>query len=129
MQRVFINRQDPQERLVKQAVDVLNNGGILCYPTDTVYGIGCDIFNKKAIDRIYRIKGKGYKAPLSFICPSLRGIAEYAYISNRAYKVMRHLLPGPFTFIKPEGPHRGNHPGKRVWSYHDGKILHRNDDS
>jgi tRNA threonylcarbamoyl adenosine modification protein (Sua5/YciO/YrdC/YwlC family) len=101
VERVPINRQDPQGRLINQAVTILQNGGLICYPTDTIYGIGCDIFNKKAIESIYRLKGKGYKAPLSFICPSLRGIAQYAYISNKAFKLMRRLLPGPFTFVLP----------------------------
>lgn len=94
-----INPDNPQERLIAKIVDVLRKDGILAYPTDTVYGIGGDIFCKKAVDRIFAIKGKSYKAPLSFICPDLKDISNYAYVSNRAYKVMRHLLPGPYTFI------------------------------
>jgi tRNA threonylcarbamoyl adenosine modification protein (Sua5/YciO/YrdC/YwlC family) len=99
--RLLINDQNPQGRYINQAAELLRDGGLICYPTDTVYGIGCDIFNKSSIEAIHRIKGKSYASPLSFICPHLRGIAEYAYISNQAYKVMRRLLPGPYTFILP----------------------------
>ncbi len=94
-----INSQNPQQRLIAKVVDALKNGGVIAYPTDTVYGIGCDIFEKKAIDRVRQIKGKAHKAPLSFICPDLKDISKYAHVSNRAYRVMRHLLPGPYTFI------------------------------
>ncbi len=94
-----INQDNPQQRLILKAVDELRRGGIIAYPTDTVYGVGCDIFNKKAIERIRQIKGKAHKSPLSFICPDLKNISKYAYVSNRAYKIMRHLLPGPYTFI------------------------------
>ncbi|MDW7679658.1 MAG: L-threonylcarbamoyladenylate synthase [bacterium] len=94
-----INPDNPQERLISKVVDELHQGGVIAYPTDTVYGIGCDIFDKKAIDRIRFIKGKAHKSPLSFICPDLKDISKYAMVSNRAYKVMRHLLPGPYTFI------------------------------
>ena len=94
-----INPENPQPRLIAKVVDELKKGGVIAYPTDTVYGIGCDIFEKKAIDRVRQIKGKAHKAPLSFICPDLKDISNYAHVSNRAYRVMRHLLPGPYTFI------------------------------
>ena len=94
-----INSDNPQERLIIKVVAKLRNGGIIAYPTDTVYGIGCDIFNKKAIDKIRLLKGKAHKTLLSFICPDLKDISKYAHVSNRSYKVMRHLLPGPYTFI------------------------------
>lgn len=99
-----INPDNPQERLINKVVEVLHRDGIIAYPTDTVYGIGCDIFSKKAIDRIFAIKGKSHKTPLSFICPDLKDISNYAYVSNKAYKVMRHLLPGPYTFILKATP-------------------------
>ncbi|HEX9972266.1 MAG TPA: L-threonylcarbamoyladenylate synthase [bacterium] len=99
-----INPDNPQERLINKVVEVLHKDGIIAYPTDTVYGIGCDIFSKKAIDRIFAIKGKSHKAPLSFICPDLKDISNYALVSNRAYKIMRHLLPGPYTFILKATP-------------------------
>jgi tRNA threonylcarbamoyl adenosine modification protein (Sua5/YciO/YrdC/YwlC family) len=69
------------------------------YPTDSVYGLGCDLLNRKAVEKIYQIKGNDKRKLLSFICPDLKGISEYAYVSNPAYKIMRHLLPGPYTFI------------------------------
>jgi len=94
-----INSDNPQPRLIAKVADILRRDGVIAYPTDTVYGIGCDIFCKKAIDKIFMIKGKSHKAPLSFICPDLKDISKYAYVSNRAYKVMRHLLPGPYTFV------------------------------
>jgi tRNA threonylcarbamoyl adenosine modification protein (Sua5/YciO/YrdC/YwlC family) len=99
-----INADNPQPRLITKVVDVLRDDGIIAYPTDTVYGIGCDIFSKKAIERIFAIKGKAHKTPLSFICPDLKDISKYAYVSNRAYKVMRHLLPGPYTFVLKAKP-------------------------
>lgn len=94
-----INNDNPQLRLIEKVAEILRKDGIIAYPTDTVYGIGCDIFCKKAIDKIFFIKGKSHKSPLSFICPDLKDISQYAYVSNRAYKVMRHLLPGPYTFV------------------------------
>ncbi|MDP2646123.1 MAG: L-threonylcarbamoyladenylate synthase [Desulfobacterales bacterium] len=94
-----INPDNPQPRLVKQVVDVLHRGGIIAYPTDTYYGIGCDILNKKAIEKIYLLKQRDRNKPFSFICSGLKNISLYAKVSNYAYKTMRRLLPGPFTFI------------------------------
>lgn len=99
-----INPDNPQPRLISKVANILRDDGVIAYPTDTVYGIGCDIFAKKAIDRIFAIKGKSHKNPLSFICPDLKDISKYAYVSNRAYKVMRHLLPGPYTFVLKATP-------------------------
>lgn len=99
-----INSDNPQQRLIDRVAEVLRKEGVIAYPTDTVYGIGCDIFCKRAIDKIFAIKGKSHKSPLSFICPDLKDISNYAYVSNRAYKVMRHLLPGPYTFVLKATP-------------------------
>ena len=99
-----INSDNPQQRLIDKVVEVLYRERVIAYPTDTVYGIGCDIFCKKAIDKIFAIKGKSHKSPLSFICADLKDISNYAYVSNRAYKVMRHLLPGPYTFVLKATP-------------------------
>jgi tRNA threonylcarbamoyl adenosine modification protein (Sua5/YciO/YrdC/YwlC family) len=99
-----INNDNPQQRLIEKVAEILRKDGVIAYPTDTVYGIGCDIFCKKAIDKIFFIKGKSHKSPLSFICPDLKDISQYAYVSNRAYKVMRHLLPGPYTFVLKATP-------------------------
>jgi len=83
---------------IKKAVDVLRNGGVLVYPTDTIYGFGCDIFAPEAIDRIYKIKQKKSKQ-FSSICNDLTEIAKYAIVSDYAYRVMKKLLPGPYTFV------------------------------
>ena len=94
-----INPENPQPRLIEQVVDVLRDGGVIAYPTDTYYGIGCDIMNKKAIERVYLIKQRPRSQPFSFICADLKHISDYAKVSNYAYKTMRRLLPGPYTFI------------------------------
>ncbi len=94
-----INPQNPQQRLLDIAVEILKRGGTIAYPTDTFYGIGCDIMNKKAIQKVYQIKGRNPSKPFSFICSGLKNISDYAKISNYAYKTMRRLLPGPYTFI------------------------------
>jgi tRNA threonylcarbamoyl adenosine modification protein (Sua5/YciO/YrdC/YwlC family) len=94
-----INPNNPQQRLISKTVAVLKDGGIVVYPTDTHYGIGCDIMNKKAIERIYQLKQRDKKKPFSFICADLKNISHYAKVSNYAYKTMRRLLPGPYTFI------------------------------
>ncbi len=96
-----INPDNPQQRLIDQVAQVLKAGGLIAYPTDTFYGIGCDIMNKRAIERIYQLKQRDKKQPFSFICSDLKNISQYAKVSNYAYKTMRRLLPGPFTFILP----------------------------
>lgn len=94
-----LNPENPQPRRISQAVEVLRRGGVIIYPTDTVYGIGCDLRNKKAIARVYQIKRMPKTRPFSFICADLKDIARYAIVSNYAYKTMKRLLPGPYTFI------------------------------
>ncbi|HOP34855.1 MAG TPA: L-threonylcarbamoyladenylate synthase [Syntrophales bacterium] len=96
---VSINSENPQMRLIRKAVDILENGGIVIYPTDTVYGIGCDLLNRRAIERIYDIKQRSRKQPFSFICADLKDISQYAIVPNYAYKAMKRLLPGPYTFV------------------------------
>ncbi|MCX7876035.1 MAG: L-threonylcarbamoyladenylate synthase [Melioribacteraceae bacterium] len=92
---------NPQTRFINKAVEVLKNGGVIIYPTDTVYGIGCDIFNKAALDRVYSIKQDAGTKLFSFICPDLKDISKYAKVSDYAYKKMKKLLPGPYTFVLP----------------------------
>jgi tRNA threonylcarbamoyl adenosine modification protein (Sua5/YciO/YrdC/YwlC family) len=99
MKRLSIHPENPQSRHLKAAADALRDGGLLIYPTDSVYGLGCNLFNKNAVEKIHQIKGNDKRKLLSFICPDLKGISEYAYVSNAAYRAMRHLLPGPYTFI------------------------------
>ncbi len=94
-----INPQNPQKRLVDRVVNILRDGGVIAYPTDTIYGIGCDIMNKKAIERVYQIKQRPKHIPFSFLCSDLKNISRYAKVSNYAYKTMRRLLPGPYTII------------------------------
>jgi len=97
--KIYPNNPDP--RLISKVIDCLNSGGIIIYPTDTVYGLGCDIYNKKAVERIAQVKGiKTEKANFSFICSDLSHISDFTRpISNEIYKLMKKNLPGPFTFI------------------------------
>ncbi|MBW1680180.1 MAG: threonylcarbamoyl-AMP synthase [Deltaproteobacteria bacterium] len=94
-----INEENPQQRLIGRVIDVLEEGGLIAYPTDTFYGIGCDLYNKKGIQLIYRLKNRPLAKPFSFICENLKGISRYAKVSNYAYKTMKRLLPGPYTFV------------------------------
>ena len=94
-----IDPEHPQPRLVERAVAALEGGGVIAYPTDTYYAVGCDLFSKKAIERIYQLKGRDRRKPLSFLCPDLSEVAQYAHVSNFAYRTMKHLTPGPYTFI------------------------------
>lgn len=96
-----VNPDNPQPRSIRQIADKLRNGGVICYPTDTVYGIGCDIFNQKAVKKVFQIKKRPMHKPFSFMCSSLRNVSDYAHVSNMAYRIMRKALPGPFTFVLP----------------------------
>ncbi len=96
---ITINPRNPQPRLIRRVVEVLKEGGVVGYPTDTIYGIGCDLFNPEAIRRIHRLKKLEGKKLLSFICSDLKDISRYAYVSNYAYKMMKRLLPGAYTFV------------------------------
>ncbi|HNT91261.1 MAG: Threonylcarbamoyl-AMP synthase [Deltaproteobacteria bacterium ADurb.BinA014] len=96
---IAINSQNPQMRLIRKAADVLRAGGVIIYPTDTVYGLGCSLSNKKGIERIYELKKRNKKKPLSFVCSDLKHISQYAKVTDYAYKTMKRLLPGAYTFI------------------------------
>lgn len=99
-----IHPQSPEPRKIQQVIRCLQDGGLVIYPTDTVYALGCDIHNARAVERIARIKGiKPQKNDFSFICHDLSHIADYAKVSNSAFKVMKRILPGPFTFILSAG--------------------------
>lgn len=89
----------PQPRIVERAARVLEEGGLLAYPTDTYYGLGCDLSSKKAIDRLYGVKNRDRKKPMAFLCPDLSDVSKYAKVSNFAYRIMKQLTPGPFTFV------------------------------
>lgn len=101
MRSIFyvINPEYPQPRKLKQVAELLETGGVIAYPTDTVYGFGCDLLNRRAIDRIYRIKGMNPKQLLSFVCPDLSQISRYALVNDFAFHILRRILPGPFTVI------------------------------
>ncbi|EFK06211.1 Sua5/YciO/YrdC/YwlC family protein [delta proteobacterium NaphS2] len=94
-----IHSDNPQQRHIDRVSEILEQGGVIAYPTDTFYGIGCDLYNKKGIQHIYRLKNRPLKKPFSFVCDGLNEISKYALVSNYAYKTMKRLLPGPYTFI------------------------------
>ncbi|MFZ7113361.1 MAG: L-threonylcarbamoyladenylate synthase [Desulfatiglandales bacterium] len=96
---ININPDNPQMRLIKRVCDVLDEGGLIAYPTDTFYGIGCDLLNKKGIQLIHRLKNRPMSRPFSFICDGLKELSRYAQVTNYAYKTMKKFLPGPYTFI------------------------------
>ncbi len=89
----------PEPRKIQRAVDLLQKDGVIAYPTDTVYGLGCDLLSKRGIDRIYQMKQMKDDQPLAFICADLSDIAKYALVTDRVYRLMKRLLPGPYCFI------------------------------
>lgn len=99
---IKIHPDNPEPQKIKKVVECLHNGGLVIYPTDTVYGLGCDIFQARSIERIARLKGiKVERANFSFICSDLSHLSEFAKLSTQAFKLMKKALPGPFTFILP----------------------------
>ncbi|MGW8194315.1 MAG: L-threonylcarbamoyladenylate synthase, partial [Desulforhopalus sp.] len=96
-----INATNPQTRLIERVVKLLQNGAIICYPTDTGYGIGCDLLNQKAIKQIIQLKRRPKLKPFSFMCSDLTDISKYAHVSNTAYRLLKKNLPGPYTFVLP----------------------------
>lgn len=101
MRILQINPINPQQRLIDQVVAALRQGAVIAYPTDTMYGIGCDIFNQKAVKRIFQLKKRDKDKPFSFICSNLKDVSQYCFLSNSAYRLMKKCLPGPYTFILP----------------------------
>lgn len=96
-----VHPQDPQPRIIDAIRADLLSGAVMLYPTDTVYAIGCDINSKAAVQRVRQIKQMSNDKPLTFLCSSLSNIAQYAQVSDPAYKIMRKLIPGPYTFLLP----------------------------
>src|SRR5436309_152774 len=94
-----VNPDHPEPRKIARAVQLLEAGEVIAYPTDTAYGLGCDAMNKKAIDKLYAIKGMDRSHPLAFICPDLSDIARFAIVEKYHYRILRRLLPGPYCFI------------------------------
>jgi tRNA threonylcarbamoyl adenosine modification protein (Sua5/YciO/YrdC/YwlC family) len=96
-----IHPETPQVRSIEQIKDALRGGAVMLYPTDTVYAIGCDMQSKSAIARVRQIKQLSNQKPLTFMCPSLSNVAAYAWVSDEAYRIMKRLIPGPYTFLLP----------------------------
>ena len=96
-----LHPNNPQQRTIDQIVAALQKGAVMLYPTDTVYAIGCDLRVKSGVEKVRRIKQISNNKPLTFLCSSLSNIAEYATVSDRAYRIMKHLIPGPYTFLLP----------------------------
>lgn len=101
MEYYELHPENPQQRYINKAVETLKNGGVIIYPTDTIYGLGCDIFNREAVERIYTIKNETDTKLFSFLCADLKDISKYAKVSDFAYRSMKKLLPGPYTFVLP----------------------------
>ena len=99
--RLEVHPTTPQPRIIKKTVDAMKRGGTIVYPTDTVYAVDCDIFEKKALNRVYQIKQMDKNHPVAFVCADLSDIAKYAIVDDRIYRFMKRLLPGPYTFILP----------------------------
>ncbi|MBN2192027.1 MAG: threonylcarbamoyl-AMP synthase [Polyangiaceae bacterium] len=94
-----VNPKNPEPRKVQRAIDALTQGGIIAYPTDATYGLGCDLLNRKAIDRLYELKGLDRSRRLSFVCADLANVSRYALMHDHVFRVLKRLLPGPYTFV------------------------------
>lgn len=94
-----VNPQNPEPRKIQRAVEALTQGGIIAYPTDAAYGLGCDLLNRKAIDRLYELKGLDRSRRLSFVCADLSSVARYAIMHDHVFRTLKQHLPGPFTFV------------------------------
>ncbi len=102
MAKIFtLHPDNPQNRRIEDIVAALKGGAIMLYPTDTVYAIGCDLNVKSAVQRVRQIKQLANEKPLTFLCPSLSNVATYAFVNNAAYRIMKHLIPGTYTFLLP----------------------------
>lgn len=96
-----VHEPTPSPRTIDAAVACLQRGGLIVFPTDTGYALGCDLYNKKAIDRIYDLKRRDRLKPLSFICSDLKELSQFAVVNDKVYRIMRRLFPGPYTFVLP----------------------------
>ncbi|CEJ44327.1 L-threonylcarbamoyladenylate synthase [Umezakia ovalisporum] len=102
MAKIFsVHPDNPQTRRIEEIKSALSNGAIMLYPTDTVYAIGCDLNAKSAVERVRQIKQLANDKPLTFLCPSLSDVATYAFVSDTAYRMMKRLIPGTYTFLLP----------------------------
>ena len=96
-----VHPDNPQLRTIEKIKQALQDGAVMLYPTDTVYAIGCDLNVKSAVERVRLLKQLANDKPLTFLCPSLSNVATYATVSDPAYRIMKHLIPGPYTFVLP----------------------------
>lgn len=96
-----LHPDNPQVRRVEEIRDALRHGAVMLYPTDTVYAIGCDLYAKSAVERVRQIKRLSNDKPLTFLCSSLSNISQYAQVGDAAYRLIRRLIPGPYTFLLP----------------------------
>jgi tRNA threonylcarbamoyl adenosine modification protein (Sua5/YciO/YrdC/YwlC family) len=101
MLRLHVKLAHPQPRHISRAESILRGGGLAVFPTDTTYGLGCDLYAKRTIERIYFLKGLDQKHQLSFLCSDLSQVARYAVVEDKNYRILRHHVPGPYTFILP----------------------------
>ncbi len=99
--RVPIHPDNPQSRTISRAVEILQHGGVIVYPTDTVYGLGCNLMDQEAVRRVHFLKHQATSKPFSFLCSDLKHISEYAKVSNQAFRLIKRLIPGPYTFLLP----------------------------
>jgi len=112
-----IHQDDPQSRLIRHAVDIIRSGGVIVYPTDSAYALGCQIGDKGALDRIRRIRKLDDQHNFTLVCRDLSEIATYAKVNNSVYRLLRHTTPGPYTFIlraTSEVPRRLMHPKRKT---------------
>ncbi|MBD3409669.1 MAG: threonylcarbamoyl-AMP synthase [Ignavibacteriales bacterium] len=112
MEYYELHPETPQRRYIDKAIEVLRGGGVIIYPTDTTYGLGCDVRDQSAIKRVLDVKNETSEKLLSFVIPDLKDVASYAKVSDYAYKTMKRLLPGPYTFILPAA----KEIPKKLWS-------------
>lgn len=112
---IKLYEQNPQQKKINRITEILREGGLVIYPTDTVYGLGCDINNHKALKKIGQIKGikNIEKANLSFMCRDMSNLSQYVQINNATFKLLKRNLPGPFTFVLPGSNNLPNHFKKR----------------
>ena len=114
---ISIHPQNPQARLINQAAEILNDGGILVYPTDSVYGIGCKIGDKRALERIRKIRNLNKDHNFTLLCRNISEVAEYAKLNNSNFRILKTFTPGPFTFVlaaSSELPRRLLHPKRKT---------------
>jgi tRNA threonylcarbamoyl adenosine modification protein (Sua5/YciO/YrdC/YwlC family) len=116
-QLLQIHTENPQERLIEQAVEIIQQGGVIVYPTDTSYAVGCHLGDKKAVERIRQLRMLDAKHDFTLLCEDLKQIASYARVDNQAYRILKSHTPGPYTFIlkaTKEVPKMLMHPKKKT---------------